>query len=167
MRRFNYFVISSVIATTLLSFMSISSVTSSGLFVGQTFPQTEMVKPGKGELVLVNFWAAYDAVSRDKNVRFSMVAKKFDEKAMAGSPRLKSLSVSMDRFPVVFEEVVKQDGLNFSEVSIETEGFQSKLAKDLKLNNRFGNFLVDEQGKIIAKDFTPEELEKMLDRYLD
>ena len=73
----------------------------------------------------------------------------------------------MDRFPAVFEEVVKQDGLNFSEVALEADGFQSKLAKELKLNNQFGNFLVDEQGKIIAKDFTPEELEKMLDRYLD
>lgn len=167
MRRFNYFVISSVIATTLLSFMSISSVTSSGLFVGQQFPESGIAKPSKGELVLVNFWAAYDAESRDKNVRFSMVAKKFDEKAMAGNFRLKSLSVSMDRFPVVFEEVVKQDGLNFTEVSLETEGFHSKLAKELKLNNRFGNFLVDDQGKILAKDFTPEELERMLDRYLN
>ncbi|MBO4807359.1 MAG: thioredoxin family protein [Paludibacteraceae bacterium] len=167
MRRFNYFAISSVVAVTLLSFISIGSVKPSELFVGQAFPQTEIAEPHKGELVLVNFWAAYDAASRDKNVRLSMVVKKFDEKAMAGSSRLKSISISMDRFPVVFEEVVKQDGLNFSEVALEADGFQSKLAKDLKLNNQFGNFLVDEQGKIIAKDFTPEELERMLDRYLD
>lgn len=167
MRRFNYFIISSVVAATLLSFMSISSVTSSGLFVGQKFPQTEYAKPGKGEIVLVNFWAAYDAESRDKNVRFSTVAKRIGEKATTGSNRLKSLSISMDRFPAVFEEVVEQDGLNFTEVVLETEGFQSKLAKKLKLNNRFGSFLVDDQGRILAKDFSPEELEGMLDRYLD
>ncbi|MBP5457140.1 MAG: hypothetical protein J6Y37_11635 [Paludibacteraceae bacterium] len=167
MRRFNYFAISSVVAVTLLSFISIGSVNPSELYVGQAFPQTEIAEPHKGELVLVNFWAAYDAASRDKNVRFSTVVKKFDEKAMAGNSRLKSISISMDRFPAVFEEVVKQDGLNFSEVALEADGFQSKLAKELKLNNQFGNFLVDEQGKIIAKDFTPEELEKMLDRYLD
>lgn len=117
--------------------------------------------------MLVNFWAAYDAASRDENIRFSMVTQKYDEKVMARNLRLKSMSVSMDRFPMVFEEVTKQDGLNFTEVTLVTDGFQSKLAKDLKLNNRFGNFLIDDEGKIIAKDFTPEEFEKMLERYLD
>ncbi|HOI27141.1 MAG TPA: thioredoxin-like domain-containing protein [Paludibacteraceae bacterium] len=167
MRRFYTFIIFSSVVGILLSFISFDSTTSSKLLVGDKFPKTELLGDNKGNLVLVNFWAAYDAESRDENVQFSSIAEKYDEKTTEEGQRLRSMSVSMDRFEKVFEEVVKQDGLRFSKVSIETEGFHSKLAKDLKLNNRFGNFLIDDQGKIIAKDFTPEELKQMLDRYLN
>ncbi|MCK9156025.1 MAG: hypothetical protein M0P12_07920 [Paludibacteraceae bacterium] len=167
MRRFYTFIIFSSVVGILLSFISFDSTTSSKLLVGDKFPKTELLGDNKGNLVLVNFWAAYDAESRDENVQFSSIAEKYDEKTTEEGQRLRSMSVSMDRFEKVFEEVVKQDGLRFSKVSIETEGFHSKLAKDLKLNNRFGNFLIDNQGKIIAKDFTPEELKQMLDRYLN
>lgn len=167
MRRFYTFIIFSSVVGILLSFISFDSTTSSKLLVGDKFPKTELLGDNKGNLVLVNFWAAYDAESRDENVQFSSIAEKYDEKTTEEGQRLRSMSVSMDRFEKVFEEVVKQDGLRFSKVSIETEGFHSKLAKDLKWNNRFGNFLIDDQGKIIAKDFTPEELKQMLDRYLN
>jgi thiol-disulfide isomerase/thioredoxin len=167
MRRFYTFIIFSSVVGILLSFISFDSTTSSKLLVGDKFPKTELLGDNKGNLVLVNFWAAYDAESRDENVQFSSIAEKYDEKTTEEGQRLRSMSVSMDRFEKVFEEVVKQDGLRFSKVSIETEGCHSKLAKDLKWNNLFGNFLIDDQGKIIAKDFTPEELKQMLDRYLN
>jgi len=137
MRRFYTFIIFSSVVGILLSFISFDSTTSSKLLVGDKFPKTELLGDNKGNLVLVNFWAAYDAESRDENVQFSSIAEKYDEKTTEEGQRLRSMSVSMDRFEKVFEEVVKQDGLRFSKVSIETEGFHSKLAKDLKLNNRF------------------------------
>ena len=73
----------------------------------------------------------------------------------------------MDEYESIFEEVVKQDNLNFSEVLRESEGFHSKLAKDLKLNNKFGSFLINGQGKLIEKDLTPTELEMMLNKYMN
>ncbi|MCB9017245.1 MAG: thioredoxin family protein [Paludibacteraceae bacterium] len=167
MRRFYSFIISSVVVGMLFSFMSFDATSSSKLLVGQKFPSTEKLGACDEKLVLVNFWAAYDAESRDENIRFSSIVEKYEGKMTAEGRRLRAISVSMDRFEKVFEEVIKQDGLRFSEISLETEGFHSKLAKDLKLNNRFGNFLIDDQGRILAKDFTPDELKQMLDRYLN
>ena len=164
MKKVYAFIIFGVIVV-LFSFTSFSSVSVSRLMVGQQIPVTDLLGENKEKLVWINFWAAYDAASRNENVRFSFVIKKMEEKSLTKNQLLKSISISMDRFESVFEEVVKQDNLSFSQVKRESEGFQSKFAKELKLNNRFGNFLLDAQEKLIAKDLTPDELEKVLSKY--
>jgi glutathione peroxidase-family protein len=145
----------------LFSFVSFNSQSVSRLLVGQKFPEMELLEENNGELILINFWAAYDAASRDENVQFSSLMKKIK----GSKPSFKSISVSMDKYESIFEEVVKQDNLDFSEIKREPKGFESKLAKDLKLNKNFGNFLVNSQGRIIAKDLSPDELQQILSKY--
>jgi hypothetical protein len=164
MKKVYAFITSFTVIAALFSFSSFNSVSVSRLMVGQQVP-VDLLAENKGKLVWINFWAAYDATSRNENVQFSSVIKRMEEKFLTEDQPFQSISISMDRFESVFEEVVKQDNLSFSQVVREAEGFQSKFAKGLKLNNRFGNFLLDAQGKLIAKDLTPDELEKMLSRY--
>ena len=164
MKKVYAFAISSIVIVVLFSFTSFNSLSVSRLMVGQQIP-VDLLEENKGKMVWINFWAAYDAASRNENVQFSSVIKRMEEKSVTKEQPFQSISVSMDRFESVFEEVVKQDNLSFSQVVREAEGFQSKFARGLKLNNRFGNFLLDAQGKLIAKDLTPDELEKMLSKY--
>jgi hypothetical protein len=164
MKKVYAFTVFSIVTVVLFSFTSFKSMSVSRLMVGQQVP-ADLLAEHNGKLVWINFWAAYDAASRDENVQFSSVIKKMEEELSTKEQPFQSISISMDRFESVFEEVVKQDNLSFSQVTREAEGFQSKFAKGLKLNNRFGNFLLDAQGKLIAKDLTPDELEKMLSRY--
>ena len=162
MKKVYAFIIFSALIAVLFSFSSFNSVSVSRLMVGQQIFTTDFLEENKGELVWINFWAAYDAASRNENVQFSSVIKRVGESSLTKNQSLKSISISMDRFESIFEEVVKQDNLSFSQVMREPEGFQSEFARKLKLNNRFGNFLLDAQGKLIAKDLTPDELEKIL-----
>ena len=162
MKKVYAFIISSALIAVLFSFSSFNSTSVSRLMVGQQVPVTNLLEENKGKLVWINFWAAYDAASRNENVQFSSVIKRVGESSFTKNQSLKSISISMDRFESIFEEVVKQDNLSFSQVMREPEGFQSEFARKLKLNNRFGNFLLDAQGKLIAKDLTPDELEKIL-----
>ena len=164
MKKVYAFITSFTVIAALFSFSSFNSVPDSKLMAGQQIP-VDLLVENRGKLVWINFWAAYDAASRNENVRFSSVIKRMEEKILTNDQPFQSISISMDKFESVFEEVVKQDNLSFSQVMREAEGFQSKFAKGLKLNNRFGNFLLDAQGKLIAKDLTPDELEKMLSRY--
>ena len=164
MKKVYAFILSSIVIVVLFSFTSFNSLSVSRLMVGQQIP-VGLLEENKGKLVWINFWAAYDAASRNENVQFSSVIKRMEEKFVTKEQPFQSISVSMDRFESVFEEVVKQDNLSFSQVVREAEGFQSNFAKGLKLNNRFGNFLLDAQGKLIAKDLSPDELERMLSRY--
>jgi len=167
MKKVYTFVIFSALIAVLLSFSSFNSASVSRLMVGQQVPLTDFLANFPDEnregLVWINIWAVYDATSRDENVQFSAVIKRVGENPTEKSQLLKSISISMDRFESIFEEIVKQDNLNFSQIRREPEGFQSGFAKKLKLNNRFGNFLLDAQGKVIAKDLTPAELEKILE----
>lgn len=116
------------------------------------------MQTGDNRYVLINFWASYDAASREENVRFSEVMKQYDCEAMG----ISSVSVSLDDYESLFKEVVKNDNLQFTKIYREKEGFKSELAKEFKLNHKFGNFLIDENGKIIEKNITPEDLAKRL-----
>jgi len=160
------FIISFTVIVAFFSFSSLNPAPASvsRLMVGQQIPVTDFLEKNSEELVWINFWAAYDAASRNENVQFSVVIKRVGENSPEKKQSFKSISISMDRFESIFEEVVKQDNLYFSQVLREPNGFQSEFAKKLKLNNRFGNFLLDAQGKLIAKDLTPEELERVLDK---
>ncbi|MCQ2207527.1 MAG: thioredoxin family protein [Paludibacteraceae bacterium] len=118
----------------------------------------KFMRNGENHYVLINFWASYDAASREENIRFSEVLKKYDCEALG----LSSVSVSLDDYDSLFNEVVKNDNLQFSRIYREKKGFSSELAKEFKLNHKFGNFLIDQNGKIIEKNITPEDLAKRL-----
>ena len=163
MKKVYAFITSFIVIAALFSFTSFNSASVSRLMPGQQIP-VDLLAENKGKLVWISFWAAYDATSRNENVQFSSVIKRMEEKFITKDQPFRSISISMDRFESIFEEVVKQDNLYFSQVLREPNGFQSEFAKKLKLNNRFGNFLLDAQGKLIAKDLTPEELERVLDK---
>mgnify|MGYP003291743549 CR=1 FL=1 len=118
----------------------------------------QFMQTGDNRYVLINFWASYDAASREENIRFSEVLKKYDCEAQG----LSSVSVSLDDYESLFREVVKNDNLQFSRIYREKKGFSSELAKEFQLNHKFGNFLIDQDGKIVEKNITPEDLEKRL-----
>lgn len=105
------------------------------------------------KITFVNFWAAYDAKSREENVRFSQVIKKYDRQK-----KIKSISISLDNYENIFKEIVRKDQLNFSKIIRTDNGLNSKIAKNFKLDDNFGNFLIDKKGKIIAKNISPEQL---------
>jgi len=159
MKKIYFFIISFAVTGALFSF---SSFNSASIMVGQKISAFDLPAVDKEELIWINFWAVYDAASRNENAQFSYVIKKMEEKSSEKALSLKSVSISMDKFDSVFEEALKQDNLSFFQVIREPEGFKSKIAKELKLNNRFGNFLFDAQGRLVAKNLTPEELELVI-----
>ena len=156
MKRFFVLVISVAAIGFLFSFGSSNSSSFSKWMVGQKVSIKDLLgEESESDWYLINLWAVYDAASRDENVRFSTVIQKLN----ANNHSIKSISVSMDKYESIFEEVIKQDGLNFSEIRREPDGFRSKFAKAMKLNSKFGSFLIDGNGKIVAKKIVPEELE--------
>lgn len=164
MNRFYSIVIALAIVGVSLSFVTFGPAAKKGLRIGEEITDKRFV-PDTEKYALVNIWAAYNAESREENVRFSEVIKRFDACNDNKGASIKSVSVSMDVYESIFEEIVKKDCLSFSDIYRETRGFDSQLAKDFKLdNNQFGNFLIDAQGRLVAKNITPEMLEEMLNK---
>ena len=98
-----------------------------------------------GHYTLINFWAAYDAESRARNIRLWNEVNKWN----ATSGNLKTS---------VFEATVATDKLEGTNQLHEKEGRQSDVFRKYKLEKGLRNFLIDENGVIIAANVTPEKL---------
>lgn len=101
---------------------------------------------------LVNFWAAYDATSRVRNLQLWNKVNALD------STLINFYSVSMDEYQSVFEETLKTDKLDAKNHFLEKNGKKSPVYKNYGLKNGFRSFLIDQHGVIVAINITPEEL---------
>ncbi len=163
MRVRTYVLIASV-AVLFMSSGSKSAKPTVGLNPGDKAPGIESLgnensfsfQNHSGRYTLLNFWAAYDAESRARNVRL------MNEIYKSGSENVKVLSFSMDEKESIFQETVKSDQLDLSTQFHTESGEQSELYKKFRLNKGFTNYLIDDQGVIIASNVTPEKLTEIL-----
>jgi hypothetical protein len=102
--------------------------------------------------VLVQFWAAYDPQSRLENTRM------YNKISRSKSTNLRMISISLDENPAVFQGIIKTDHLNEASQWNEVSGTQSALFKDYRLKNGFGNYLLNSNGVIVAKNLSPTEV---------
>ena len=137
-------------------------VSAETLTVGEKAPELVLcnqtqsldLRAGDGKYTLLSFWASYDATSRVKNAALSKEVRDYD--------RIKMISVSFDHYASVYRQAVKQDGIQLPESYVETEGANSKAFQAYGLENGFGNYLLDSNGVIIAKNLDADELSSYL-----
>lgn len=151
------FVVLATISLVFFSFIGKDTPTE-GLTIGDRAPEFKIcserqlvdLKDLRGKYVLISFWASYDAPSRMQNATLSHVASKNDKVEM--------VSVSFDDYKSIFNETIKKDKITTPNCFVETEGEQSELYQTYRLHKGFKNYLLDENGIIIAKDINAKQL---------
>ena len=111
----------------------------------------------KGKYVLLSFWASYDAHSRMQNASLSNVLR-----SASRNENVEMVSVSFDEYQSVFKETVRKDQIVTPTCFVETKGESSGLFKKYRLGRGFTNYLLDENGVIIAKNISAAELSAYL-----
>lgn len=111
-----------------------------------------------GNCVLVNFWASYDAPSRIRNIELSRALAKSD-----AQNQVEYVSVSFDEYESIFRETVRKDGIVGTNM-VDTAGEKSKLFWKYELKGGLTNYLLDENGMIIAKNISVAELSSYLNK---
>ena len=154
-----------LLISSLTSFVSKDKL-SGGLNVGDIAPdfiqsmsdgqQADKLSDREGGYVLLSFWASYDAQSRMRNASLSNVLRD------AAQENVEMVSVSFDEYRSVFEETVRKDQIVTPVCFVETEGENSELYKQYRLGRGFTNYLLDENGVIIAKNISAAELSSSL-----
>ena len=154
-----------LLISSLTSFVSKDKL-SGGLNVGDIAPdfiqsmsdgqQADKLSDREGGYVLLSFWASYDAQSRMRNASLSNVLRD------AAQENVEMVSVSFDEYRSVFEETVRKDQIVTPVCFVETEGENSELYKQYRLGRGFTNYLLDENGVIIAKNISAAELSSYL-----
>lgn len=109
----------------------------------------------RGKVVLVDFWASWCAPCRQENPNVVKVYNEFHPKGF------EILGVSLDRSKDDWEKAIKDDKLTWMHVS-DLQYWQNAAARLYGVNSIPMNFLLDKDGKIIAKSLRGVDLEAKL-----
>jgi peroxiredoxin len=133
------------------------------LNIGQTAP--EIVLPDtsgkplslsslRGKIVLLSFWASWNPTSRADNPGLLKAYHWYHYRANGG---FDIYQVSLDRTKEGWVKAINEDGLTWNHVS-DLKMWQSAAVPLYGIEGLPHNFLIDRDGKILAKDLKPEEL---------
>jgi thiol-disulfide isomerase/thioredoxin len=112
----------------------------------------------RGKVVLLHFWAAEDKGSRLLNPLLVEVYQKYKNKGL----EIYQVNVGVNRSEWI--DAIDEDKLKWINVG-DLEG-SNKARLSYNIQNIPGNYLLDREGKIVAKNLTGTELDKALARIL-
>jgi peroxiredoxin len=111
----------------------------------------------KGKYVLIDFWASWCSPCRAENPFLLKAYARFKDKGFT------ILSVSLDGNRKAWLNAVKQDNLMWAQVG-DLKAEANEVAKLYAIKAIPANFLIDPQGKIVAKNLRGNQLEKQLEK---
>jgi peroxiredoxin/acylphosphatase len=109
----------------------------------------------KGKYVLLDFWASWCKPCRAENPNVVKVYNQFKDKNFT------VLGVSLDQSKDAWVKAIDADRLTWNHVS-DLQQWNNAVAQMYHIQSIPGNFLIDPNGKIVARDLRGEDLKKKL-----
>ena len=139
------------------------------LAIGQVAPDITLENPDgkmvslsslRGNYVMIDFWAAWCRPCREENPNVVALYKKYNSKGF------EVFGVSLDRKKEDWLRAIEKDGLSWTHVS-DLQYFNSAAAQLYNIQAIPATYLLDKEGKIIAKNLRGIALRKKLEELFD
>ena len=132
--------------------------------VGSVVPELELNDPSgkalklshlRGKVVLLDFWASWCGPCRKENPNVVKLYNQYKSKGF------EILGVSLDTDKEKWKNAIEQDGLTWKHIS-DLGGWRSSAASLYGVSSIPATFLLDKEGKLIAKGLRGQALENKL-----
>ena len=162
-----------IVGLAFLSFINESNEPVTGLQVGNKVPTIQShlldgtqfnLDSLKGKMVLIDFWASYDAPSRLDNFRKKLILEQYKNSGFVNAQGLVILSVSLDRFKSPLKQSIQRDEIEQFLHMCDFKGHESDIAQTFLADKELTNFLIDGKGRIVARSTRLEKIQSTLER---
>ena len=109
------------------------------------------LKESLGKVTIVDFWASWCGPCRAENPNVVKIYNEFHAKG------LNIISVSLDKEATKWKEAIAKDKLTWTQIS-NLKYWEDPIALTYNVKSIPATFLLDENGRVVAKDLRGEEL---------
>ncbi len=172
MKKFRY-LFTLVIASIML--FGFESPFKEGTNIGDVAPEISQDSPDgkaialsslRGKVVLIDFWASWCGPCRYENPNLVKAYHDFKDKDFTKGKGFTIYSVSLDKNKDSWKNGIEKDNLEWEYHVSDLLGWSNRAAQKYSVNSIPSNFLVDENGVIIAKNLRGEALRTKLNELL-
>lgn len=152
-----------------------SNAQNVGTQIGQEAPELMMTSPSgemlklsdlRGKVVLIDFWAAWCGPCRRENPTVVQAYNQFKDKKFKHGNGFEVFGVSLDHNKQAWVNAIEQDKLAWKYHVSDLRGWNSALGRLYGVNSIPANFLIDKDGKILAKNLRGQQLIAVLNSML-
>jgi thiol-disulfide isomerase/thioredoxin len=139
--------------------------------VGQMAPEIVLKNPMgkeialsslKGQMVLVDFWASWCGPCRKESPYLVDAYKDFRDSKFEGGRGFTIFSVSLDVKRDSWERAIETDSLIWENHVSDLKGWRNAAAQEYGVKRIPSNFLIDEEGRIVARNLRGPQLIEQL-----
>ncbi|MGG5207664.1 TlpA family protein disulfide reductase [Chryseobacterium sp. MIQD13] len=151
--------------------MGYTSAQQAKIEVGQQAPEINLSKTDdspfilsslKGKVVLIDFWATWCAPCVEEQPELKVLYDKFSDKVK--NQEFEILGVSLDKNKESWQKAITRFEISWIQVS-DLKFWKSPMAKSYEIEELPFNVIIDEKGKIIAKNLHGKDLGNFITKY--